>query len=298
MEQDARQKRFRRLAEALVMVMQHSATPHTSLIACREIAQIVADHADLPTTFYDAPRPGLERVNLQKLYIEFGLAYADAMDDDDLDTYCLNKLLECSPEVEYLLRPENEIEADAGRIRGIVKEYARIWATPDPPPPPLSEDQQILRRFAKATYQLLAHPGTPAPLCDAISGALNNLGNELFLFDYAPEVEARVVLRHFFAKPETAPALPKRNAAPIAPASPTATTDSDFAGMAESLAANLQDDGLLESLIRLAYRIADEPDRLKREGLAVIVSAQSYLRTTAFTDGISGILQKREAIAA
>ena len=46
-----RQKRFQRLADAMVLVMQHSATPNSSLIACREVAQIVADQADLPTTF-------------------------------------------------------------------------------------------------------------------------------------------------------------------------------------------------------------------------------------------------------
>ncbi len=67
-------------------------------------------------------------------------------------------------------------------------------------------------------------------------------------------------------------------------------TAEQFSEMAETLAVNLQEDGLLNNFIRLAYRIAEEEDHLKRGELAMIVSKHAYFRTSAFTEGIFTIL--------
>jgi hypothetical protein len=198
MDTVTRKARFRRLAKALAIVLQHPATPAVYVNSFNRIARIVAIQASIAPTTLAVMGRDAARFDAHKLFLEFGLAFADVLDDDDLDSAVWNELGDCTGEVEELLRPENGREAEAARLRGVVKEFARVLAQPWPPKPAPTTTEQIFRRFTKATVALLAHPDSPERLCDAIGDALRDVGNDLGAFDVSPDVEARRVLSHVF----------------------------------------------------------------------------------------------------
>lgn len=158
---------------------------------------------------------------------------------------------------------------------------------------PGAEDaQEVFRNFTDATCALFNHPATPKALSDAIGDAIRDVGNTLGAYDEYLDVEARRVLSHVLELPEE-----QAEQAPPSPVSAPETGSPLFA-LADDLAANLQDDDSLKKLIKLAFSIAGEEDRLARDAMAITVAERAYSRTIEFSMRLSDILDKEAALHA
>lgn len=112
--------------ETLACVIQHPATPARLAQAFkRDLAPVAARLAGVPLAVFDTPRP-VVKMDARTLFLTFGLQAADVMDNDALDGGDFDELSECANEIEALLKPENGREAEAGRLRGTVREFGRI----------------------------------------------------------------------------------------------------------------------------------------------------------------------------
>lgn len=132
MNQYTPQERGRRLADALAIVLQHPATPAECARVFRLLVGLVAHLASIPAEAITARRPGVAEMDFITVALNFGLAVADVLDDDELNPSALNEIGECTNEIEDLLRPPNGREAEASRLRAVMIEWARIQREPFP----------------------------------------------------------------------------------------------------------------------------------------------------------------------
>ena len=161
-----RRARFRRLAEALAIVLQHPATPKNSARILGQIVRIVAHYAGIAPAAIAKPRPDVARMEARAAFLEFGLAVAEAVDDDGLDAKAFEEITECSNEIEDLLKPENVREAQAARLRGIMNEYWVVGTVVQPAPLRVALPGQgaieplasVYQRVAETVSDLLRHP--------------------------------------------------------------------------------------------------------------------------------------------
>ncbi len=189
--------RFQNFANTLALVLQHPETPaDEAAIFRRDLLPIAAKLAGATEENILAPRPDVAQLDSVSLFRSFGLAVADVLEDVELPAADWNEIGDTTNEVENLLRPKNNAVAEAARIRGIVKEWARVTTQSLSPKQP--DIETILRQFTKATCQLLDHTDAPQVLCDAIGDALRDVGNGIGAFDQTPGAEARRVITHMF----------------------------------------------------------------------------------------------------
>lgn len=119
--------RFAKFADTLALVLSHPATPAFDAEIFRlHLLPIAAMLAGVAPETITAPRPNAARLNPYAVFLDFALATADVLDDDDLDSNVWNEIGDCTYSIEEMLRPESTAEAEAARTRGIVKEWARI----------------------------------------------------------------------------------------------------------------------------------------------------------------------------
>ncbi len=119
--------RFAKFANALALVLQHPATPPALAHALkRDLLAIAAQLANVSPETILLPRPKVATLNANALFLDFGLAVADVLNDGDLSADTWNAIGDSTGEIEALLQPENAREAEAGRLRGIVKEWANV----------------------------------------------------------------------------------------------------------------------------------------------------------------------------
>lgn len=161
-----RQARFHRLAESLAIVLQHPATPEHSAHILGQIVQTVAHQAGIAQDDITGPRPNVARMDARAAFLEFGLAVAEAIDDDSLDTQAFNEIVECSNEIEDLLKPENVRERQAARLRGIMSEYA-LCNEPS--------SDVVFIEMVKAGTRYANHPETPKSGVQAMYALLSRI---------------------------------------------------------------------------------------------------------------------------
>ena len=123
--------RFQNFANTLALVLQHPATPTAEMaVFRRDLLPIAAQLADTSADSLTTPRPNVASLDSTALFLDFGLAVADVLEDENLDGFIWNEIGDTTNEIENLLRPDDSIIAEAARIRGIAKEWARTKGLP------------------------------------------------------------------------------------------------------------------------------------------------------------------------
>lgn len=119
--------RFAKFADTLALVLSHPATSVRDVQFFQlHLLPIAAMLAGIPPETITAPRPDAVRLNPYAVFLDFALAVADVLDDDNLDSDIWNKIGDCTHDIEAMLRPENGCEAEAARMRGVVTAWARV----------------------------------------------------------------------------------------------------------------------------------------------------------------------------
>ncbi|MEP7343213.1 MAG: hypothetical protein ABI977_36140 [Acidobacteriota bacterium] len=129
-DQATRQTRYNRFAEMLGIVLQHPATPEKLAHVFKLLVKDAARLADLPVLDVVAPREDVAQMDARQVFLDFGLAVADVLEDDGMENFLWNEIGDATNEVEELLQPKEPFTAEASRLRGIVKEYARVQGLP------------------------------------------------------------------------------------------------------------------------------------------------------------------------
>lgn len=256
------QQAFQGIAEAFALLKEHS-----SYVPEQHRTRLAHIEADL---FFNDPKP-FQSPDLIRRIVPAILAHSDAQEEDENEAGEME-----DEEDESAAPPEEPMVASKNRSQA---------RTPT--------DEAVFRNFITATADLLTCDATPKPLHEAIGDAITEAGNQLCAYDEYADDHARRVLSIIFGLPE-AEQSKRAVPAPVPASINTFQVSAQFNELAERLAISVQNDDLLHDLIRFAFAIANESDKLNREAMALTVGGHAFTRTCEFSAYLDGIVNGTE----